>query len=182
MPVDLQRFDVLLERIVNRLLRGRERVFEEIGDDFQARALFHQPCCGAQVAGRGGSVGEAAGILVDAGEHQRGFDAGDGRQSRGERLDEQGGGRAQRLALEAPTHRQNVGRRMVIDHQHVVDFFAHTTHVSEALCIHQDHAADVLPTGEGVRVDKRQSRPVEREERLHVAVDAARQHRARVRV
>ena len=84
MSADVQGFDVGEERFVERLLFRRERMVQEVVGDVEAGVVIQQPAGGAEVAGSSGRVREAAGILVDAREHECGFDTADGHQPGGQ--------------------------------------------------------------------------------------------------
>ncbi|OQA94171.1 MAG: hypothetical protein BWY25_02903 [Chloroflexi bacterium ADurb.Bin222] len=176
MSAKLQGFDVGEQRFVKEVLLGGKRVVQELIGDVEAGAVIEEPGGGAQVAGGARGVSEVAGVLVDAGEHERRLDAADGDEAGGERFDHQRGVGAERLAAEGPAGGQRLGRRVMIHYQHFLQVGSHAAHGGEALRVHENGALNASSARQLLRGDEGELCPIQAEERLDVAVDAARQH------
>ena len=173
-PFDVDHLDPLEEFLVQGVLRGGQRMAEEIVDDLQVGAGVEQRRRGPQIARRRGAIRQSAGVLIDAEQQERGLDRGERQLFIAQRLDEKSGRRAGRARGKSPAAFQLPGQRVVVDD--VEDgILPDPARRRRGLGIDQQDVLHV-PAGEILLARQRERLAVERTKLAHVAIETARQY------
>ncbi len=176
-PVDRNRLGRLQQAVVDLALAGGQGMVQAVGRQSQGSPLLQQPGDGPDIARRRPAVGQRAGVFVDAGQQQRGFDRIELGGALLQVLDQQRRRGPDHVQMGRPMRVERRGRRVVVDD---VDLGAalQPFHRWQRLRVDQGDALDSF-TRELFEGRQGQAIAVEGEEGPHIAIEPARQHRPR---